>query len=387
MPMKQIRLKLAKRPARILQGHPWVFAGEIETPPKIEDGVAVELLDTRGNSLGAGIWSGKSQIVWRRFSRVVREWDGEFLSAALEKAIARRGNALPCCRLVWSEADSLPGLVVDKFEDTLVIQALTVGADKQLPFIADWLDRKLSPAEIIFRNDAPTRKFEGLELGISFYKDKIHTPRWFKIDGLEYFLDLANGQKTGFYLDQREQHSHVAKRHAAGRNVLDACCNQGGFAMQCSRHGAASVTGIDISAAAIEASRKNCERNGITNANFEVANLFDWFGNNRDRRFDLIVLDPPPFARSKSALEGALRGYKELNLRALKMLTPGGILATYSCSQRIGIERYIDVVSSAARDAKRDVRLLEITGQPADHPSLLNFPESHYLKGLILQAE
>ena len=147
------------------------------------------------------------------------------------------------------------------------------------------------------------------------------------------------------------------------------------------------MTGIDISAAAIEASRKNCERNGITNANFEVANLFDWFGNNRDRRFDLIVLDPPPFARSKSALEGALRGYKELNLRALKMLTPGGILATYSCSQRIGIERYIDVVSSAARDAKRDVRLLEITGQPADHPSLLNFPESHYLKGLILQAE
>lgn len=385
--MKQIRLKLAKRPARILHGHPWVFSGEIETPPKIEGGTAAELLDARGNSLGAGIWSGKSQIVWRRFSRITREWDAEFLAAALERSVARRGNDLPCCRLVWSEADSLPGLVVDKFEDTLVVQALTVGADRQLPFIADWLNEKLSPTEIIFRNDAPTRKLEGLSTGISFYNGKIHTPRWFKINGLEYFLDLSNGQKTGFYLDQREQHSHVATRYASGRRVLDACCNQGGFSMQCARCGAEDVLGIDISAAAIEASRMNCERNGIGNAVFETANLFDWFGENRDRRFDLIILDPPPFARSKSALEGALRGYKELNLRALRMLTPGGILATYSCSQRVGLERYIDVVSAAARDAKRDVRLLEITGQPADHPSLLNFPESHYLKGLILQAE
>lgn len=385
--MKQIRLKLAKRPARILRGHPWVFAGEIETPPKIENGTAAELLDTRGNSLGVGIWSGKSQIIWRRFSRIVREWDGDFLAAALEKAVARRGNASACCRLVWSEADSIPGLVVDKFEDTLVVQALTVGVDRQLPFIAEWFDKKLAPSEIIFRNDAPTRKFEGLENAISFYRDKPHKPRWFKINGLEYFLDLANGQKTGFYLDQREQHTHIAKSYAVGRNVLDACCNQGGFAMQCSRHGAASVLGIDISAPAIEACRKNCERNEIVGATFETANLFDWFGENREKRFDLIILDPPPFARSKTALDGALRGYKELNLRALKMLSPGGVLATYSCSQRVGIECYIDVLSSAARDAKRDVRLLEITGQPSDHPSLLNFPESHYLKGLVLQAE
>ena len=385
--MKQIRLKLAKRPARVLRGHPWVFSGEIETPPKIEDGVAAELLDARGNSLGAGIWSGKSQIVWRRFSRVVREWDADFLAAALEKSVARRGNAPECCRLVWSEADSLPGLVVDKFEDTLVVQALTVGADRLLPRVAEWLDAKFAPAEIIFRNDAPTRRFEGLESRVSFWRDRAHAPRWFRIDGLEYFLDLANGQKTGFYLDQREQHSRVARAFAKGRSVLDACCNQGGFAMQCSRAGAAEVLGVDVSDAAIEACRKNCARNGIGNASFESANLFDWFGENRDRRFDLVILDPPPFARSKDALEGALRGYKELNLRALKMLTPGGVLATYSCSQRVGDELFLDVVSSAARDAKRDVRLLEVTGQPADHPSLLNFPESRYLKGLIVQAE
>ena len=196
--MKQIRLKLAKRPARILHGHPWVFAGEIETPPKIEDGVAAELLDTRGNSLGSGIWSGKSQIVWRRFSRVVREWDGEFLASALEKAVARRGNALPCCRLVWSEADSLPGLVVDKFEDTLVVQALTVGADRQLPFIADWLNEKLAPAEIIFRNDAPTRKFEGLENGISFIRKKYIHRVGSKSTDWNIFLIWRTDKKPGF---------------------------------------------------------------------------------------------------------------------------------------------------------------------------------------------
>ena len=384
--MKQIRLKLSKRPARVIFGHPWVFAGEIETPPEIADGSAVELLDTRGHSLGSGIWSGKSQIVWRRFSRDVCEWDADFIGKTLAKSVARRVSAPACRRLVWSEADSLPGLVVDRFADTLVVQALTVGADKQLENVAEWLDKNLAPAEIIFRNDAPTRRFEGLANEISFYKNRAHTPRWFEIDGLEYFLDLANGQKTGFYLDQREQHLFVAKNYAAGRSVLDACCNQGGFAMQCARAGATSVHGVDISAPAVEACRLNCEHNKIANASFETANIFDWFGANRERKFDLIVLDPPPFARSKSALEGALRGYKELNLRALKMLNPGGILATYSCSHRVGMEQYIEVVSAAARDARRDVRLLEITGQPADHPCLLNFPESHYLKGLIVQA-
>lgn len=384
--MKQIRLKLAKRPAHVLFGHPWTFSGEIETPPRIADGDAAELLDSRGRSLGSGIWNAKSQIVWRKFSSVAREWDEEFIAEALAKAVAKRPSAPESRRIVWSEADSLPGLVIDRFEDALVVQALTAGTDKMLPFIADWLDKNLSPSEIIFRNDAPSRKFEGLENSISFYKNKAHMPRWFTIDGIRYFLDLANGQKTGFYLDQRLQHANVA-RFAAGKTVLDACCNQGGFSFQCARAGATETLGIDISDSAIEACRRNAKENNFTNCKFEAANLFDWFGANRDRKFDVIVLDPPPFARSKSALEGALRGYKELNLRALKMLNPGGILATYSCSQRVGLEKYIDVVSRAAHDARRMVSLIEITGQPEDHPCLLNFPESHYLKGLILKAD
>ena len=384
--MKQIRLKLASRPARVLFGHPWVFSGEIETPPRIPDGCAAELLDTRGRSLGSGIWNAKSQIAWRKFSTTVREWDESFLAEALSKAVSKRAPAPTSRRIVWSEADSLPGLVVDRFEDSLVVQALTAGVDKMLPVIAEWLDENLSPAEIIFRNDAPSRRFEGLENSISFYKNKTHTPRWFEIDGVRYFLDLANGQKTGFYLDQREQHVNVAK-YASGKTVLDACCNQGGFSFQCARAGATETLGIDISEFAVETCRRNATGNRFSNCAFETANLFDWFGANRDRKFDVIVLDPPPFARSKNALEGALRGYKELNLRALKMLNPGGVLATYSCSQRVGLEKYIDVVSRAAHDARRNVSLLEITGQPEDHPCLLNFPESHYLKGLILRAD
>lgn len=384
--MKQIRLKLSARPARVIFGHPWVFAGEIETPPRIENGDAAELLDTRGRSLGSGIWNANSQIVWRKFSEGKCAWSEEFIAEKLDRAVAKRAPAPAARRLVWSEADSLPGLVVDRFEDALVVQALTTGTDRMLPFIARHLDEKLSPSEIIFRNDAPSRRLEGLENSISFYKNKPHAPRFFEIDGVRYFLDLANGQKTGFYLDQREQHANVAK-FARGKTVLDACCNQGGFSFQCSRAGAARTLGIDISETAVEACRRNAQENGFGNCAFETANLFDWFGANRERRFDVIILDPPPFARTKEALAGALRGYKELNLRALKMLNPGGILATYSCSQRVGLESYIDIVSRAAHDARRTVSLLEITGQPQDHPGLLNFPESRYLKGLILRAE
>jgi len=219
--MKQIRLKLAARTPRALFGHPWAFSGEIETPPRIADGDAAELLDARGHSLGSGIWNGKSKIVWRKFSSKKREWDENFIAEALAVAVKKRPPAPAARRLVWSEADALPGLVVDRFGDALVVQALTAGTDKMLPFIAEWLEKNLAPSEIIFRNDAPSRRFEGLENFIGFYKEKPHVPRWFEIDGVRYFLDLANGQKTGFYLDQREQHANVA-RFARGKRVLDA---------------------------------------------------------------------------------------------------------------------------------------------------------------------
>jgi 23S rRNA (cytosine1962-C5)-methyltransferase len=205
-----------------------------------------------------------------------------------------------------------------------------------------------------------------------------------KIGDIEVRVDLMGGQKTGMYLDQIEQHARIAQL-AKGRRVLDAFCNQGGFGLACAKAGALSVLGLDSSEDAIKAAQLAAERNSL-NATFEVANVFDWFGANREVTFDLIILDPPPFARSKESVDGAMRGYKELNLRALRLLSPNGILATYSCSHRISDEMYFDVIESAARDARRQAILLDRVSQPSDHPILLNFPESRYLKGFILEV-
>jgi 23S rRNA (cytosine1962-C5)-methyltransferase len=377
----------------VQSGHPWAFAGEIDRQGiSLADGDCVELRDARGRSLGAGLWSNKSQIAWRRYSPEARPFDAAFLDEALNAAVARRSADVPFRRLVWSEADYLPGLVIDQFDSVFVAQALTTGADRALPIITTWLRNTFAPREIILRNDATQRLRDALPLEVRTQSGTPFAPEWFRIEGVEYQIDLAGGQKTGFYLDQREQHLHIAK-FAPGRRVLDGFCNQGGFALHAARAGAASVLGIDSSGECIRAASRNAVRNGVNaKVRFLCENMFDWFTNQRSETdgagcYDLIVIDPPPFARSKDAMDGALRGYKELNLRALRMLAPKGILATYSCSQRIGIESFLAVLTDAAADARRDARVLEITGQPPDHPVLLNFPESHYLKGVILHVE
>ncbi len=371
--------------ARVLRGHPWVYAGEVQKLlPASYDGQAVELRDSRGRSLGSGLYNSKSQLVWRRFSREARPFDAAYVRGAIQRAAARRASE-PFRRLVWSEADHLPGLVVDQFEDVLVVQALALGVDRALPLISDILDELFRPAEIVYRNDAPTRKHEGLEAEARTRSGRPLEPRWFKIEGFEYHVDLVGGQKTGFYLDQRAQHRRVAS-FAKGRRVLDCFTNQGAFALHCARAGAAGVTAVDISEDCIGASRRNAERNGLS-VDFVAANVFDWFGEHREDTFDLIVLDPPSFARNRQAVPAALRGYKELHLRALRMLTPGGILATYSCSHHVDHQTFLGTLADAAGDARREVRLLEETGQPSDHPILITMPESQYLKGLIVQAE
>ena len=370
-------------PARSLRGHPWAFLGEVEVsnPPPV-DGDCVELTDPKGRCLGAGLWNGKSQIAWRRYSRRPISLDGAFLEELVTAAVQRRGGK-PVCRLVWSEADSLPGLVVDRYNDLLTIQALTCGIDRRLPQILDILQRLLKPREIVLRNDAATRKLEGLEQHIRTASGQPLEPSWMEVGGVQASVDLMGGQKTGMYLDQLDQHARVAQL-AKGRRVLDAFCNQGGFGLACAKAGATSVLGLDSSEDAIVAARAAATRNGL-NAQFEVANVFDWFTEHREATYDLIILDPPPFARSKDSVPGAVRGYKELNLRALRLLSPGGILATYSCSHRVTEEMYLELIEDAASDARREAVVLERTSQPADHPVLLNFPESRYLKGFIIE--
>ncbi len=374
--------------ARVLTGHPWVFANEVEAlAPAEHDGELVELRDRTGRFLGTGIYNSRSQIVWRRVSRDRVTLDAAFLRTTLEKALARRGPADPAAnrRLVWSESDDLPGLVVDQFGDTLVVQIQTLALDRRAPLLVEALAELSGAAEIILRNDATIRRLEGLPTVVSTRSGQAWAPRWHRIDGFDYWLDLQNGQKTGFYLDQREQHAAVA-RHARGRRVLDAFCNQGSFALHAARAGATLVRGLDSAFDAISQAKRNAERNGVA-ADFEAVNVFDYFGAKRDETWDLIVLDPPPFAKSKSTLEGALRGYKELNLRAMKALAPGGLLATYTCSHHMQDAELRGVLAEAASDAKRKVQVVEFCHQPADHPVLVTMPESEYLRGYILRVE
>ena len=374
--------------ARVRSGHPWVFGNECEQLlPAEHDGEVVECRDGKGRFLGSGIYNSKSQIVWRRLSRERVELNADYLRSALERALARREGLGDFKRLVWSESDDLPGVVVDQFGDTLVAQLQTLALEKRSALLADLLADLVKPAEIIFRNDANIRKLEGLPVEVHTRSGQQWEPRWTRIDGVDYWLDLQGGQKTGFYLDQRHQHT-LLEKYAPGKRVLDAFCNQGSFALHCARAGAASVLGLDSAFDAVGQAKKNAARNNLS-VEFQAANVFDWFTGQRDAApaWDLIILDPPPFAKSKSALESALRGYKELNLPALKALTPGGILATYTCSHHMQDHQLRSVLAEAAADAKRVVHILEFCHQPADHPVLVTMAESEYLRGYILRVD
>lgn len=373
---------------RVLEGHPWVFANEVEALLPAElDGTVVECRDRSGRLLGTGLYNSRSQIVWRKLGATRVVLDEAHLRSTLEAAVARRAGMGAFRRLVWSESDGLPGVVADQFGDTVVLQLQTLGMDRQGSLIADLLMGLVGASDVVLRNDSNLRRLEGLPLGVSTRSGRPWEPRWATIDGFDYWLDLQGGQKTGFYLDQRLQHPLVA-RHAAGRRVLDAFCNQGAFALHCARAGATRVLGLDSAADAVDQARRNAERNGVA-AEFEVANVFDWFSARRDEppAWDLVVLDPPPFAKSKSALENALRGYKELHLRAFKSLAPGGLLATYTCSHHMHDTELRQVIAQAAHDAKRRVHVLEWHHQPPDHPVLATMPESEYLRGYLLRVE
>ena len=388
--------------SRVLGGHPWVFANECEALlPTDLDGEVVECRDRTGRFLGTGIYNSKSQIVWRRLSRERVALDEPYLRAALTKAIERRGSATGStgsppagsghanryARLVWSESDDLPGVVTDQFGDTLVVQIQTRAMEKRVAIISGLLTELTGAKEIIFRNDANIRKLEGLPVEVHTQSGAAWEPRWVNIDGLDYWLDLQGGQKTGFYLDQRAQHAVVAG-YAPGKRVLDAFCNQGSFALHCAKAGAVHVLGLDSAFDAVSQAKKNAARNKLK-ADFQGANVFDWFTAQREAApaWDLIILDPPPFAKSKSALEGALRGYKELNLRAMKSLVPCGVLATYTCSHHMQDAQLREILAEAAADAKRRVHVLEFCHQPPDHPVLVTMPESEYLRGYILRVE
>jgi 23S rRNA (cytosine1962-C5)-methyltransferase len=377
---------------RLNAGHPWIYRSEIA---RIEGdaapGVIAAVQDHRSRFVGQAMINLKSQIAGRLLARTEETIDAAFLERRIREAASRAGRTVAgagASRLVFGEGDHLPGLIVDRYGDLVVVQILTAGMERLRDAVLAALQNTVQPRAIYERSDSSARKLEGLDLRKGFAWGTGETGVWIEEDDQAFFVEVAAGQKTGFFLDQRENRQ-VVKRLAGGRTVLDCFCYSGGFSVSAASGGATAVTGIDISADALAWATRSAERNGLAaRCTFAPANVFDQlraFGRER-RHFGLVILDPPAFTKGRDALEGALRGYKEINLRAMKLLGPGGILVTCSCSYHVDAPTFLDMLRSAAADAHREFRLLELRTQARDHPILLAAKETQYLKCAILEA-
>jgi 23S rRNA (cytosine1962-C5)-methyltransferase len=370
---------------RVHGGHPWIYRTDV-ADAKAAPGDLVAVRNARGRTLGHALYSDRSQITLRMLAYGDRPAGDRLVRERLEAAIAFRqslGIEGTAYRLVHGEADLLPSLIVDRYGEYLVVQALSQGMDRLLPFIVSTLGELLQPRGILARNDPRTRALEGLEQRVEVLAGEIPESISVTEDGLEYDVDLRRGQKTGLFLDQRENRS-AAAQYARGR-LLDCFSYNGGFALALGRHCRETIA-FDISEDAIARVRQNAARNGIAVA-ARVGNVFDELrGLERLReRFDTIVLDPPAFAKSKAAVEKARAGYKEINLRALKLLVPGGTLVTCSCSYNVSEAMFAEIIYAAAVDAQAHVTVVEKRMQGRDHPVLLGVPETYYLKCFILR--
>jgi 23S rRNA (cytosine1962-C5)-methyltransferase len=381
------------REERIQAGHLWIYRNEIagiEGTP--EDGDAVTVRTAAGRILGTGLLNTRSLITVRLFTPDDRELDEAFFRSRLESALSLRARitaGTTACRLVFGEGDVLPGLIVDRYGDVLVVQALTLGIDRRTPLLVRLLGDLLAPRGIFARNDPAVRRLEGLPRETGWLAGGGPTDVEIDEDGARFVVDVARGQKTGFFLDQRETRSHVAAL-APGLQVLDCFAYTGAWAVHAARRGAASVVGVEISADATAQADRHAAMNGVgERCRFVCANVFDELRRlvRAGARFDLVILDPPAFVKTRAALPAGLAGYKEINLRALKLLRPGGWLVTCSCSYHVDEAHLRGTVVEAARDAGRGIRVVESRSQARDHPVHPAMPETRYLKCLIVWAE
>jgi 23S rRNA (cytosine1962-C5)-methyltransferase len=381
-------VKVSRKGAnRLDEGHVWVYRSDIVIADSIAPGSAVGVTDERGKFLGTALYSGASQIAIRMLSKeAVRDLDG-LLRKRLHEAIAYRERVVRdtnAYRIVFSEADFLPGLIVDRYNDLLSLQVLTQAMDTEAvrQVIVSELTERLKPAAIAERVDPRVRELEQLPARSSSWLQGEQKTTVFSMNGVRFQYEAFEGQKTGAFLDQRENYA-AAAQYARGE-ALDVFCYHGGFALHLAQH-CSKVTGIDSSRPALEVADRNAVLNG-REVEWIEANAFDLLRDyaSAGQQYDTVVLDPPAFAKSKSNLETALRGYKELNLRALKMLRPGGILVTCSCSYHVSPADFLEVVAQAARDMHRNLRIVENRTQAKDHPILLTVPETAYLKCIVL---
>lgn len=386
-----IRLRLHQgRERRVLQGHRWVFANEIaDRFADCEPGSWVEVLSDKGVSLGSGYINPHSLIAVRIVCPPGRKPDREFFHHLITDARTRREIIYPgseCWRAVFGESDGLPGLVADRYGDVLVCQITTLGMARMEPLIREVLVDVYKPRAMVFRNDTTVRTLEGLPLEKDVAFGNLPDPLRVKTDGLEFRLDPLNGQKTGLYLDQRDNRN-AFRRWAGGRRVLDLFCYNGAWSLAALSGGAIETVGVDQSPDAIDQARDNAARNGMEDrCSFLEGDVFHHLRSVEKGAFDVIILDPPAFAKTRNSLPDARKGYTDLNRRALLALKPGGMLVSCSCSHHLNEEMFRETLLNAARAAGRRLRLVEARGQAADHPVLLAMPETRYLKCWFLEV-
>src|SRR5947199_2610361 len=382
---------VVKPRARILHGHDWVYSSEVlKVFGKPADGDVISLKDGSDHLIGSAIYNSKSQIVARRFSRRRQDLDLDFFKRRIAQANEyrdRRNLDSTLRRVAWSESDGLPGVIIDRYGNNFVLQTLTLAMDMRKDLIAkatiDVFGEKIT---IIERNDAPIRKSEGLELRTSILAGTAPPgPLVIELRGLKFEVDLLHGQKTGFYLDQRQNYEVIAQ-HANSRRVLDCFTNQGGFALACARARADEVTGVEENTANIAAAKRNAGLNDMKVVWIQQ-DVFHFLRAAEKARTqcDLITLDPPSFTKMRRVVQEALRGYRELHVRAFKLLSRDGVLATFSCSHHVTENSFAQMITNALTDARRSVRRLHRLEQPLDHPVLPTLPETEYLRGVLLE--
>jgi 23S rRNA (cytosine1962-C5)-methyltransferase len=381
---------VVKPRARILHGHDWVFSSEVlKIFGNPGDGDVISLKDGRDKLIGSAIYNSKSQIVARRFSRQRQGLDLDFFKRRIAQASEyrdRRKIDPNLRRVVWSESDGLPGVILDRYGDYFVLQTLTMAMDLRRPLLIAAIVDLFGWKTIIERNDSPVRKAEGLELRTGILEGAAPAgPITIELDGLKFDVDLLHGQKTGFYLDQRDNYQIVAE-FARDRRVLDCFANQGAFALACADAGAADVAAVEENPENVEAGKKNAERNG-SKIRWIEQDVFSFLraAEKAEAEYDLIVLDPPSFTKTKGGVGDALRGYRELHLRAFKLLSKNGLLATFSCSHHVSDAAFSQTIADALVDARRSARKLLRFEQALDHPVLPTIPETEYFKGALLE--
>jgi 23S rRNA (cytosine1962-C5)-methyltransferase len=387
--MKTVHLK-PKEERRILRGHPWVFSNELRNVPKdCSPGDIVDVLDSSGGFVGRGYINPHTLIAVRILARHQDEIDVAFFRRRIAEAHTLRtmlgfGDSF---RAVYTEGDGLPGLIVDKYADTLVIQMSTAGIERMQEMIISALKDEYSPNAIVLRNDTASRAIEGLAQERQVVFGEVSGPVSFEESGINYRADVLEGQKTGFFFDQRENRQAL-KDYVRGRRVLDCFCYIGAWSLSAARYGASEVIGIDSSDKAVSLAVQNANRNNLP-AQFKTADVFDELRilEKKSSRFGCIILDPPAFVKSRSKVREALKGYKDINLRAMRLLDHGGVLVTCSCSHHVDQELFREMLIDAAYSAGRRAQVLEMRSQARDHPILLAARETQYLKCAILIVE